>query len=99
MIFIGYNINIGFPRYYDHHSKWTDSRAFPIFARRWWNKLKSKYPVLQIAEWVMAYRKPYCQKCMDIFIEDDSFLCFNGINNPTRQDRIKIVETLTGRFK
>lgn len=98
MIFIGCSYRIGFPRYGNHHSRWTDSRAFPIWMRRLWNNLKQRYPGIQIAEWTLGYRKPYCKKCTEMFIEDENFLYYDGIKNPTREDRIKIVERLNKRF-
>lgn len=99
MIFMGHNLRISFPRYYNHHSRWTDSRILPLFIRRWWNRLKEKQPAWQIIEWIIAYRRPYCKKCIKMFIEDEKFLYYDGIRNPTREDRIKIVERLQGCFK
>lgn len=98
MIFIGYNSEISFPRYYDHHSKWTDCRCLPLFINRRWNNLKRKYPAYQVIEWMITYRKPYCPRCMEIFIEKEWRGTYNGIKNPTRQDRINIAERLKKRF-
>ena len=99
MIFIGYNTNISFPKYYTHHSRFTDSRCLPNFILKWWNNLKNKYQIWQIIEWQWRYSKPYCKQCMIEFLEDEIFLYYNGIKNPSKKDRIDIVKKLNNRFK
>jgi hypothetical protein len=99
MIFIGCNRRVGFPRYYNHHSRFTDTRIVPRFVAIWWNNLKRKQPAYQILEWSVAYGKPYCQRCMEMFLEDGKFCQFDEFENPTRENRQIIVDRLKARFR
>ena len=98
MIFVGCNHEIVFPRYYDHHSRLTDSRIVPVPIRRWWNKLKRKDFTWQVLEYHMKYGKPYCQECMRIFVGSRWNGTYDGINDPTYVERQKIVDRRNSRF-
>jgi hypothetical protein len=48
---------------------------------------------------MIGYGKPYCQRCMEMFLEDERFCQFDEFENPARADRQKIVDRLNARFR